>query len=195
MSSVTFDEAERKEIKLKTSKNIMWVAIATMVMLFMGFTSAYIVRQEEGQWLVFDLPNILFLSTFLIILSSVSMIYATRSAKRDNQSGVKNGVLITLILGISFAVCQYLAWIEIHNLGIVWAGSESNAAGSYLYLITGLHLAHLFAGILSLIYTFARSVKGAYSSSNSLGLEVAALYWHFLDALWVYLFLFLYYIR
>jgi|TARA_B110000240_G_scaffold153242_1_gene169896 cytochrome c oxidase subunit 3 len=195
MSVVKFDEAEKQEIKFKTSKNMMWVGIATMVMLFMGFTSAYIVRQEEGQWLVFDLPNILFVSTFIILMSSVSMVWATRSAKKDNQKGVKNGLLITLILGVSFAVCQYFAWVEIYDLGVFWAGVESNAAGSYLYLITGLHLAHLFAGILSLIYTFARSLQGAYSSSNSLGLEVAALYWHFLDALWVYLFLFLYYIR
>ncbi len=192
---VKFDEAEKQEIKFKTSKNMMWVGIATMVMLFMGFTSAYIVRQEEGQWLVFDLPNILFVSTFIILMSSVSMVWATRSAKKDDQKGVKNGLLLTLVLGISFAVCQYFAWVEIYDLGIFWAGVESNAAGSYLYLITGLHLAHLFAGILSLIYTFARSLQGAYSSSNSLGLEVAALYWHFLDALWVYLFLFLYYIR
>lgn len=195
MSVVKFDEAEKQEIKFKTSKNMMWVGIATMIMLFMGFTSAYIVRQEEGQWLVFDLPNILFVSTFIILMSSVSMVWATRSAKKDNQKGVKNGLLITLILGVSFAVCQYFAWVEIYDLGVFWAGVESNAAGSYLYLITGLHLAHLFAGILSLIYTFARSLQGAYSSSNSLGLEVAALYWHFLDALWVYLFLFLYYIR
>ena len=195
MSVVKFDEAEKQEIKSKTSKNMMWVGIATMVMLFMGFTSAYIVRQEEGQWLVFDLPNILFVSTFIILMSSVSMVWATRSAKKDNQKGVKNGLLITLILGVSFAVCQYFAWVEIYDLGVFWAGVESNAAGSYLYLITGLHLAHLFAAILSLIYTFARSLQGAYSSSNSLGLEVAALYWHFLDALWVYLFLFLYYIR
>lgn len=195
MSVVKFDEAEKQEIKSKTSKNMMWVGIATMVMLFMGFTSAYIVRQEEGQWLVFDLPNILFVSTFIILMSSVSMVWATRSAKKDNQKGVKNGLLITLILGVSFAVCQYFAWVEIYDLGVFWSGVESNAAGSYLYLITGLHLAHLFAGILSLIYTFARSLQGAYSSSNSLGLEVAALYWHFLDALWVYLFLFLYYIR
>lgn len=195
MSMVKFDEAEKQEIKFKTSKNMMWVGIATMVMLFMGFTSAYIVRQEEGQWLVFDLPNILFVSTFIILMSSVSMVWATRSAKKDDQKGVKNGLLLTLVLGISFAVCQYFAWVEIYDLGIFWAGVESNAAGSYLYLITGLHLAHLFAGILSLIYTFARSLQGAYSSSNSLGLEVAALYWHFLDALWVYLFLFLYYIR
>ena len=195
MSMVKFDEAEKQEIKFKTSKNMMWVGIATMVMLFMGFTSAYIVRQEEGQWLVFDLPNILFVSTFIILMSSVSMVWATRSAKKDDQKGVKNGLLLTLVLGSSFAVCQYFAWVEIYDLGIFWAGVESNAAGSYLYLITGLHLAHLFAGILSLIYTFARSLQGAYSSSNSLGLEVAALYWHFLDALWVYLFLFLYYIR
>jgi len=195
MSAVTFDKAEKKEIKLKTSKNLMWVAMATIVMLFMGLTSGYIVRQEEGQWLVFELPTILLVSTFLIILSSASMVWATRAAKRDDQSGVKYGLLVTLILGLAFAVCQYLAAGQVHDLGIVFAGSESNAAGSYLYLIAGLHLAHLFAGILSLIYTFARSVMGAYSSSNILGLEVAALYWHFLDALWVYLFLFLYYIR
>ncbi|MBD77896.1 MAG: cytochrome oxidase subunit III [Crocinitomicaceae bacterium] len=195
MSAVTFSDKEKHEIRLKTSKNLLWVAIATMVMLFIGFTSAYIVRQEEGQWLVFELPNILFISTLVIMLSSVSMVWATRSAKKDNNQGVKIGLLITLVLGLVFVVCQYQAWVEVHDLGIVWAGKESNAAGSYLYLITGLHLAHLFAGILSLIYTFARSLRGAYSSSNSLGLELTALYWHFLDVLWVYLFLFLYYIR
>lgn len=195
MSTVSFTAEEKELVRQKTAKNLLWVGIASIVMMFIGFTSAYIVRQQEGQWLVFDIPSQLFYSTLFIVLSSVTMWWATRSAKADNYNGVKLGLILTLVLGIAFTYSQFEAWSFLTSQGNVFAGSSSNASGSYLYVISGVHLAHLAVGILSLIYTFARSLRGAYNSSNKLGLELCAMYWHFLDILWVYLFLFLWYIR
>jgi cytochrome c oxidase subunit 3 len=192
---MSYTPEEKAIVRQKTAKSLMWVGLTSIVMMFIGLTSAYIVRQEEGQWLVFDLPGQFHLSTVLIVLSSVSMWWSTRSANSNNYAGVKLGLLVTLALGIGFSISQLLAWQELTEMGVFFAGKESNASGSYLYAISGIHLAHLAIGILSLIYTFARSLRGAYSSSNKLGLELCAMYWHFLDVLWVYLFFFLLYIR
>lgn len=195
MGSIAFDKEERYQIRLKTTKSLLWVGMASIVMVFIGLTSAYIVRQEEGQWLMFDLPMMFGVSTLVILLSSVTMVWAVRSAKSNNIQGVKMGLLSTLVLGVLFAISQFMAWQELVDIGVFFAGKQSNASGSYLYVISGLHLAHLVVGILSLIYTFVLATQGAYNSERKLGLEVCALYWHFLDALWVYLFLFLFYIR
>jgi cytochrome c oxidase subunit 3 len=195
MATVSYTAEEKALVRQKTAKSLLWVGITSIIMMFIGFTSAYIVRQEEGQWLVFDLPNKFHLSTLFIVLSSLTMYWATRSASNNQTSNVRNGLLLTLILGIGFTVSQFMAWSDLREMGVFFAGKDSNASGSYLYVISGLHLAHLFIGILSLIYTFARSLRGAYSSNNKLGLEICALYWHFLDILWVYLFFFLLYIR
>ena len=195
MTSISFTKEEKAIVRQKTAKSLMWVGLTSIIMVFIGLTSAYIVRQEEGQWLVFDLPNKFHLSTLFIVLSSGTMYWATRSARLNNLSGVKNGLLLTLLLGVMFGISQVLAWQELTELGIFFAGSDANASGSYLYVLSGLHLAHLVVGILSLIYTFAQSLRGAYNSSNNLGIGLCALYWHFVDVLWVYLFFFLLYIR
>lgn len=190
-----FSDEEKEIVKQKTAKNLLWVGIFSIIMLFAGFTSAYIVRQAEGQWLVFELPNAFYISTVLIVLSSVGLIFANRSAKKNQFSGVTIGLLITFLLGLGFTYFQFEAWSVLTQEGVFFAGKESNAAGSFLYVITGLHLAHLFAGFLSLIYTFVRSLLKKYNSENKLGLELCSLYWHFLGILWVYLFFFLLYIR
>ncbi len=195
LSSDERKEIEEQEIRKKTAKNVLWVGILSIIMLFAGLTSAYIVRQAEGQWLVFDVPNAFYYSTIFILLSSCGLIWANRSAKIDNNSGVKIGLLSTFVLGLLFTIFQFQGWGQLMDQGVFFAGKESNAAGSFMYVITGVHLAHLFAGFLSLIYTFARSVQGKYNSTGKLGLELCSLYWHFLGLLWVYLFLFLMYIR
>ncbi|MAZ36614.1 cytochrome c oxidase subunit 3 [Salibacteraceae bacterium] len=188
-------QEEQLEIRKKTSKNLLWVGILSIIMLFAGLTSAYIVRQAEGQWLVFDLPNAFYLSTLFILLSSGGLIWANRSAKSDNFDGVKMGLMLTFVLGLAFSYFQFEGWSQLRAQDVFFAGKESNAAGSFMYVITGLHLAHLFAGFLSLIYTFAQSTQGKYNSDGKLGLELCSLYWHFLGLLWVYLFFFLLYIR
>ena len=188
-------KTDLKAAQQKASKPLLWVGIISIIMMFAGLTSAYVVRADNGNWLLFDLPNAFYLSTAVIITSSLTMFYAFRMAKNNNNKGTVIGLLATFVLGLLFAYFQYSGWGELYSKHIVFGGKSSNASGSFLYLITFLHLLHLFAGLISLLVTLKNSIKGKYNAENTLGLELCSIYWHFLDILWVYLFLFLYYIR
>jgi cytochrome c oxidase subunit 3 len=179
----------------KASKPLLWVGIISIVMLFAGLTSAYVVRADNGNWLIFNLPNAFYLSTAVIVTSSITLIFALQMAKKNHKIGLILGLLITFVLGILFSYFQYSGWSELFSKNIVFGGKSSNASGSFLYLITFLHLIHLFVGLISLLVTLKNSIKGKYSAENTHGIELCSIYWHFLDILWVYLFLFLYYIR
>jgi cytochrome c oxidase subunit 3 len=179
----------------KASKPLLWVGIISIVMLFAGLTSAYVVRADNGNWLIFNLPNAFYLSTAVIVTSSITLIFALQMAKKNHKMGLISGLLITFVLGILFSYFQYAGWSELYSKNIVFGGKSSNASGSFLYLITFLHLIHLFVGLISLLVTLKNSIKGKYSAENTHGIELCSIYWHFLDILWVYLFLFLYYIR
>lgn len=188
-------KADLKAAQQKASKPLLWVGILSIVMLFAGLTSAYVVRADNGNWLLFNLPNAFYLSTAVIVTSSITLFFAFQMAKKNNQKGIIIGLLATFILGLLFAYLQYAGWSELYSKHIVFGGKSSNASGSFLYLITFLHLLHLFAGLISLLVTLKNSIQGKYNAQNTLGLELCSIYWHFLDILWVYLFLFLYYIR
>ena len=215
---IQLNNLSEAEVKRKALKALLWFGIVSIVMLFAGLTSAYIVRQGEGKWVEFSIPSMFSISTLLIILSSVSMQWAVSSAKKGQIAQIRTGLLITLLLGIGFTLTQYLAWSDLYQSGIVLTGTVSdiktnfnyipsgketldeagavgNVAGSFLYVITGLHVLHLLAGIISLIIVFSRATKGKYTAANHNGLSMCAIYWHFLDGLWVYLFFFLLYIR
>lgn len=187
--------SEIQQTRAKAAKPMLWLGIVTIIMLFAGLTSAYIVRQAEGNWLQFELPLQFYISTAFIILSSVTMIWSVSSVKQNNLVNLQRGLLLTLVLGLGFAWSQFAAWSTLVNEGIFFTGARSNAAGSYLYVISGVHLAHLAGGILALFYSFFKAFRRKYSAQNSLGIELVATYWHFLDILWVYLLLFLLFIR
>lgn len=146
------------------------------------------------------------------------MQWSLNSAKKGNTAQIRTGLLITLLLGFGFMFTQYLAWADLYQNGIVLtgtvndiktnfnyipsgketlaeAGGVGNVAGSFLYVITGLHVLHLLGGIISLIIVFSHATKNKYTAENHNGLSMCAVYWHFLDGLWVYLFFFLLYIR
>ena len=188
-------KSELKAAQQKASKPLLWVGILSIVMMFAGLTSAYVVRADNGNWLLFELPSAFYLSTAVIVTSSITLFFAFQMAKKNNQKGIILGVLATFILGLLFSYFQYAGWSELYSKQIVFGGKSSNASGSFLYLITFLHLLHLFAGLISLLVTLKNAIKGKYNSQNTLGLELCSIYWHFLDILWVYLFLFLYFIR
>lgn len=188
-------KADLKAAQQKASKPLLWVGILSIVMLFAGLTSAYVVRADNGNWLIFNLPNAFYLSTAVIVTSSITLFFALQMAKKNNNKGVILGLLATFILGLAFAYLQYAGWSELYSKHIVFGGKSSNASGSFLYLITFLHLLHLSAGLISILVTLKNSIQGKYNAQNLLGLELCSIYWHFLDILWVYLFLFLYYIR
>jgi len=181
--------------KKKTAKALLWIAIISMIMFWGGLTSAYIVRQGAGNWLNFEMPSLFFISTAIIVLSSIAFLYAQSSVKKDNNKGVIIGTLLTLVLAIIFTTIQFGGWKELFDNKVVFGGKYSNPAGSFFILFLWAHWAHMAGGIISLLFVLINSLRKKYSSENALGIELCGLYWHFLSILWVYLFLFLYFIR
>ena len=187
----TISIQEKREIREKVAKPLLWIAIVAMIMLFGAFSSAYIVRRGKGEWLDFAMPQIFYISTAIIMISSVTMNWVLASAKKNNLKNVKIASALTLILGLAFVMCQFKGWGALVDSKVYAAGKFSNPAGSFFYLLTALHVVHLFGGIIALIVVWVKSLLNKYNSENLLGIKLCAIFWHFLDVLWIYLFLFL----
>lgn len=196
MDTIRLNTKERREelrlARRKTAKPLLYVAMVSIVMLFAGLTSAYVVRADNGNWLVFELPAIAILSTAVIITSSLTMLGAQLAIRKNNLRMTSIYLFLTLVLGLAFFFTQIEGWKQLTAQQIFFVGKYSNASGSFLYLIALVHLAHMSGGVISLIVTFTKSLLKKYSAEDTLGIELTAIYWHFLDLLWVYLFLFLY---
>jgi cytochrome c oxidase subunit 3 len=160
-------------------------------MLFAAFTSAYIVRQAEGNWLYFELPNLFWVNSMILIISSATMHWAVLSARKDNISMLKIAISITTLLGLTFLVMQVYAWQDLVVNGVFFAGSQSNPSGSFLYVITGMHGVHIVSGVIFLLIALYSVFTYKIHSKNMSRLEMCATFWHFLDILWLYLFGFL----
>ncbi len=189
----TVTEQMPEQTKIATPKIVLWVALASIVMLFAGLTSGYMVRQAEGNWDIIDIPKAFYISTGIIIASSLSMILAQRSARKNKIGDIKFWMITTLGLGLAFIFSQFLGYNALVAQGVYLSGG--NISGSFFYIITALHAAHVIGGILALIFTSAKSVLDKYNSTNYLGIELCATYWHFMGFLWLYLFVFLAAIR
>jgi len=179
------------ELKEKSRKFLLWLGLVSIGMMFAGLTSGYIVRRETGTWLKFDLPFTFWISTAVILISSISMNWAVQLVRKNNLKMLPGAILITLLLGISFGICQFVSWQALISKNIFLTGTGSNASGSYLYIISALHLCHIIGGIIALAVVYVKSLRKKYNLDNYLGIKLCAIYWHFLDALWVYLFLFM----
>lgn len=188
-------KAEIKAAQRKAAKPLLYIGIVSIVMLFAGLISAYVVRANNGNWLVFSLPSIAIVSTAIIITSSITMFLAQNAIKKDNLKLTSLALFLTLALGIAFFFTQIEGWRQLTTQGIYFIGKYSNAAGSFLYLLALLHLAHMIGGLIALMVSLSKNLLKKYSSSDYLGIELTAIYWHFLDLLWVFLFLFLYFYR
>ncbi|MFC3812318.1 cytochrome c oxidase subunit 3 [Lacihabitans lacunae] len=173
-------------------KFIVWLFIITIVMLFASQTSAYLVRRAEGNWTEFQIPMIFWYSTGVLLLSSVFMHFAVRSTKKDNFAALKINISAAFALGMIFLVMQYIGWQELQAQGIYLKG---NPAGSFYYILTGLHGFHLITGLVVMLFAFWASMKMTIHSKNLIRIQVCATYWHFLDLLWLYLFVFLLFFR
>jgi cytochrome c oxidase subunit III len=184
-----------KKVNEKAKKALLYWSMASMTIFFGGFCSYYMVMHGNGNWMVFNLPSMFFVSTSLIILSSFTMVWAQNAIKKDDYNGARLGVLLTFLLGIGFSLCQFLAWKALYAQGVVFSGKQSNIAGSILYVITFMHFLHITAGLLALFVSLIKVMRHRYSSENYLGLSLTSIFWHYLDVLWVILFLFMYLIR
>ena len=185
--------SERQEIKQRTAMPLLWIAQVGMGMAFAGLSSAYIIRQADADWLTFDMPQPFYLSAAIIVASHITMVLAQKAVKKNNLSLVKNLVAATLLLAVLFVGSQFYAYSYMVDNGLHLVGT--NVSSSFVYVLTGLHLAHIFAAVIVLGVTLFQAVQKKYSAENHLGLSLAATFWHFLGALWLYLVLFLAFIR
>lgn len=188
---MTVDKAYREEVRKKTSKPLLWLGIVSIVMFFGALTSGMVVKMAESSWIDIDMPPMFFVSTGVIVLSSITLQIAYMFAKRDKQQPMRAFLLTTLILGLMFGVGQFLGWKELIASNIYPSGPTSSPNAQFVYALTFFHLLHIVGGWVSLIIVNFKAGRGKYNSKNLLGLQLSATYWHFLDILWIYIFVFL----
>jgi cytochrome c oxidase subunit 3 len=166
----------------------MWLFIVSIIMLFAAFTSAYLVRKAEGNWVEFKLPDLFYYSTGVLIASSISMHAALIAAKKDQFNALRLSISITFVLGLLFLVMQYYGWAQLVEMNVYFVG---NPSGSFVYVFSGLHGIHLISGLIVLLVALVAAFRLKINAKALTQIKICSTYWHFLDALWVYLFLFL----
>lgn len=176
--------------RLNPQKFALWVGMASIVMMFGAFTSAYIVKQAAGNWLEFPIPRLFYVSTVVLVLSSITLHTSYISYKKQNEAMYKGLLVLSFVLGIAFVVCQYLGWQDLFALGV---DMKANVSGSFFYLITGAHAVHILGGIAAIIVAMihAFTLKFRYTEKRKNRFELVVHYWHFVDVLWIYLLFFL----
>ncbi len=175
-------------LPVQPAKFGLWLFISAIIMLFSALTSAYIVRHSVGNWLRFEMPGIFWFNTFVLLLSSLTIQLSYFKLRRDKIVSFKILFAISTFLGLLFLAGQIIGWNQLRDAGIY---VNTNPSSSFFYLLTGAHAVHLAGGIVSLVYVFVKSLLGFYNSRNKLGVELCITYWHFLDILWLYLFVFI----
>ena len=187
---------EEKARSDRSYKLLLLFAMVSMTMMFAGLTSAFVVSKSRADWLKdFQVPTAFFISTIVIIGCSVTFHFAKKSIQKDNIKATTAFLLGTLALGILFVILQFVGFRQVVEAGYFFTGSASSITTTFLYIVTLTHLAHLFGGLISLLIIIYNHFKQKYNSTQTLGIELGAMYWHFLDLLWVYLFLFLYFFK
>ena len=187
---------EEKRRKERSAKLILLFAMASMTMMFAGITSAFVVSKSRADWLKdFQLPTAFYWSTLVIIGCSVTFHLAKLAIKKDQNSKTSMYLLLTLLFGCSFVGLQFLGFSQIISEGYYFTGQASSITTTFLYIVTLVHLLHLAGGIISLLIIIYNHFKQKYNSTQTIGIELGAMYWHFLDILWIYLFLFLFFFK
>ncbi len=188
IKDIRITEEPKKTMSMNPKRFLLWMFMVSIVMIFASLTSAYIVRQAEGNWLTFELPQLLWYSTVILLLSSLTAQLAYRAAKQDNLATLKTTLGLTVILGVSFLITQLYSWGVLIDNHVYFVG---NPSGSFLYVLMGVHGFHLLSGLVYLLIVLTQSFTYKVHSKNLLHLSLSVSYWHFLDVLWIYLFVFL----
>lgn len=168
----------------------MWLAIAGIIMMFAGLTSAYIVKRSQPGWESFTLPGIFTYSTVVIVASSITIQLAFNAFKTHRMNKYRMYFALTVLLGILFVALQIGGFFRFEALGMKMIGMGSNSAYSFVLAIAGLHIVHVLGGIIALFIILVKSMGSRMRSYNSIPVEIVAIYWHFVDILWLYIFIF-----
>lgn len=179
----------------RAKKMMLWLGIVSLIMGFAGWTSAYLVSSKREDWLSdLQLPQAFFWSTAIIAGSSLTYLLAQKAVSRNRQKGATRWLLLTLGLGITFIALQFKGFSQMLENGYYFTGPTSTIKMSYVFLIAVIHIVHVVAGLVSLVVVLVQQLRGKYLPGHTLGLELGATFWHFLDLLWVYLLLFMYFV-
>jgi cytochrome c oxidase subunit III len=189
MSTVAMMEQRKK---IHPHKFTLWIGIASILMMFAGLTSAYIVKRNQPKWQTFDLPPVFWYSTIAIVASSITLVLAAQAYKQRKIGNFRRLVSATFLLGIVFVVLQVIGFKNLWQIGITL---QANVSFSFLYVIVGLHALHVLGGIIALFLLFAKTFNPILKGYSMVPVEVTATYWHFVDVLWIYLLIFLLMIR
>jgi heme/copper-type cytochrome/quinol oxidase subunit 3 len=180
----------------RAKKNMLWFGMISLTMSFAGLTSAYVISRERKDWLTdFEIPQAFYLSLAVIIISSITFHFAKQRILKEENRVAMGLLLTTLALGIVFVYLQFRGFSEIIANGYFFTGSESSITTSFVYLVVLMHMIHIFVALITLLVVIYNHYKLKYQNGKTLGIELAATFWHFVDVLWIYLFLFLYFVR
>jgi cytochrome c oxidase subunit 3 len=188
MSTVVMEKRKR----IHPHKFTLWVGIASIIMMFAGFTSGYIVKRSQPNWVTFELPVIFWYSTAVILISSLLLMQALKAFKQREMLKYRGLVVATLFSGVLFVIMQVIGFKQLWEKGFTLTG---NVSFSFLYIIVGVHALHVLGGIIALLILFLKAFSSKVRSYDVVPVEVVSTYWHFVDLLWVYLFVFLLMIR
>ncbi|MGI4729839.1 MAG: cytochrome c oxidase subunit 3 [Janthinobacterium lividum] len=182
---------DKERLNLQPKKFSMWLFIITSFMLFAAFTSGFIVYTQgsANKGIKIVLPNAFIFSTIVIVLSSVTMYLALRAAKQLKFNKQRQLLWLTLILGIGFFCLQFYAWSILVKMGVYLI--NPNASQSFIYIFTGVHLVHILAGLILVTNSLVGSYRNTPPVKNLFRLEMTSIFWHFVDILWIYLYVFL----
>ena len=184
----------RSRKRIPSMKFALWLSMASITMLFAGFLSAYIVRQAAGNWFEFTLPIHFTISTGIILLSSLVLHLSVQAFKGEKEVTYKSLLVLACILGLAFVVLQYQGWTALQAAGVDLKG---NPSGAFVYMISGVHVAHVIAGIAAMIMAMIHAfwLPFKVSENRIIRFDITAQYWHYVDLLWIVLFLFLTFYR
>jgi cytochrome c oxidase subunit 3 len=188
-------QEELSVAKKKSAKPMLWVSMISMVMFFAGLTSAYVISMKRDDWVTFDLPDAFYISTALIVLSSITIFLSQKFLQKGKRQASLLLLVTTLLLGIGFVWQQYVGFNELKSIGLFFTGPESTVSTSFIIGITFMHVIHLLAGLIVVLVVIYNHFKYKYKPNDLLGFELGAIFWHFVDVLWIYLFFFFYFIR
>ncbi|MFY7811623.1 MAG: cytochrome c oxidase subunit 3 [Flavobacterium sp.] len=184
---------EEQKVKARSYKLLIWFGMISIVMMFSGLISAYIVSSSRKDWFKdVEMPSGFFWSTIIIILSSITFQLALKSMKKEQSKNTTYLLLTTFLLGILFAYLQYYGFKQFTEQGLYVTGPSSNVTVSLIIIVIFMHLIHLFGGLISLLIIIYNQFKQRYNSVQTTGIELGTIYWHFLGVLWILLFLFFY---
>lgn len=174
--------------KIHPHKFTLWVGIGSIIMMFAGLTSAYIVKSSMAGFPAIEMPQLFYYSTAVMLLSSLTMQWALKSFKERGMLQYRRLLTVTMVLGFAFIAMQIIGFSQLWEAGTKLKGSTG--AGQFLYVIFGLHAVHVLGGVIALIVMFIKAFSARIRNYNSIPVEVMSTYWHFVDLLWVYLFVF-----